>query len=803
MTTTKILIILVLALVLAIANAANAESKMYWAGAGTTDKIQRANLDGTGIEDLVTGLDSPQGIALDIASGKMYWADASTTNKVQRANLDGTGTEDLVTGLEQPQGIALDITGGKMYWADAGTVDKIQRANLDGTGAEDLVIGLDEPQGIALDIVGSKMYWTDAGTTNKIQRANLDGTGIEDIVTGLDQPRGIALTLETEVFTYQGRLIDANNVADDLYDFRFNLYDADSDGNQAGSTIGLNEVDVIDGYFTVELPFDVRVFTGEELWLEIAVRPGDSNDPKAFVKLSPRQEVTPTPYAIYAKSAGLQVPIQVSGSFDFPEAVIEATNTSTGNGYAIAGVQSNKGTVGYVGGYYGVYGRHASSMNYGYLGSSDYGVYGRNINDNYGYLGNNSYGVYGSSSSGTAGYFTSSSGYGLIVESGNVGIGTTNPAYKLDVSGDIRSTGSIYGTVDNADKLDGQHGSYYRNWNNLINVPAGFADGIDNVGTGGDNLGNHIATQNIRLNDHWLSGDGGNEGVFVNNTGNVGIGTTNPDEKLTVEGIIKASNSDYTGKGVYGLASGDRGSGVYGEATATGIVRNCGGYFIAAGGMGKGVYGEATNTEFVQNYGGYFEAKGGVGFGVVGKGAMYGGWFEASGTNGRGIWAKGGSNGYAGEFEGKVKVQVLEITGGADLSEQFEVSGEVGKVKAGMVVCIDTDNPGNLVVSSKAYDRTVAGIVSGAGGVKPGMLMGQKGTMADGEHPVALTGRVYCWADATSGPVQPGDLLTTSNTPGHAMKITDYTKAQGAILGKAMSSLEEGRGLVLVLVTLQ
>ena len=68
---------------------------------------------------------------------------------------------------------------------------------------------------------------------------------------------------------------------------------------------------------------------------------------------------------------------------------------------------------------------------------------------------------------------------------------------------------------------------------------------------------------------------------------------------------------------------------------------------------------------------------------------------------------------------------------------------------------------------------------------------------------MALTGGVYCWADAYNGSIQPGDLLTTSDSPGHAMKVTDYAKAQGAIIGKAMTSLEEGRGLVLVLVTLQ
>jgi hypothetical protein len=58
-------------------------------------------------------------------------------------------------------------------------------------------------------------------------------------------------------------------------------------------------------------------------------------------------------------------------------------------------------------------------------------------------------------------------------------------------------------------------------------------------------------------------------------------------------------------------------------------------------------------------------------------------------------------------------------------------------------------------------------------------------------------------ADAANGAIRPGDLLTTSSTPGHAMKVTDHARAQGAILGKAMTSLAEGKGMVLVLVTLQ
>src|SRR6516164_1607611 len=138
-----------------------------------------------------------------------------------------------------------------------------------------------------------------------------------------------------------------------------------------------------------------------------------------------------------------------------------------------------------------------------------------------------------------------------------------------------------------------------------------------------------------------------------------------------------------------------------------------------------------------------------------------------------------------------------DITGGGDLAEPFEASGAI---KPGMVVAIDPAWPGRLRIADKAYDRTVAGIVSGANGINPGLTMKQQGTVVDGSLPVALTGRVYCWADASNGPINPGDLLIASNTPGHAMKVANHAKAHGATIGKAMTKLEQGEGLVLVLV---
>ena len=156
---------------------------------------------------------------------------------------------------------------------------------------------------------------------------------------------------------------------------------------------------------------------------------------------------------------------------------------------------------------------------------------------------------------------------------------------------------------------------------------------------------------------------------------------------------------------------------------------------------------------------------------------------------------------------GTVTTNVLEILGGSDIAEPFEIAPAASDGTApipGMVVTIDPERTGSLRVAQNAYDRTVAGIVSGANGVNVGMTLRQSGTVADGSHPVALTGRVWCWVDADlGGAITAGDLLTTSQTAGHAMKVNDHARASGAIIGKAMSSLERGRGLVLVLVNLQ
>lgn len=225
------------------------------------------------------------------------------------------------------------------------------------------------------------------------------------------------------------------------------------------------------------------------------------------------------------------------------------------------------------------------------------------------------------------------------------------------------------------------------------------------------------------------------------------------------------------------------------------------------GNIGVGSPNPLNKLEVTTNSAAAIDGTGSVG--VRGNANMNGGFGIVGNANAPGSLA-GQFNGNV-NVAGNVRTRVLEIVGGADLAERFEVSAPRSasaktpkvRIDSGMVVSIDPQNPGTLAISSTAYDHRVAGVISGAAGVNPGMLMGQSDSVADGDQPVALVGRVYCWADASNGAIEPGDLLTTSSTPGHAMKVTDGKKAQGAIIGKAMTGLKEGKGLVLVLITLQ
>jgi len=139
-------------------------------------------------------------------------------------------------------------------------------------------------------------------------------------------------------------------------------------------------------------------------------------------------------------------------------------------------------------------------------------------------------------------------------------------------------------------------------------------------------------------------------------------------------------------------------------------------------------------------------------------------------------------------------------TGSSDVAEYMPVTGDV---TPGTVLIIGDDRL--LMPSATSYDTRVAGIVSTA----PGVSLGTKEGGNEGEALIAVSGRVPCKVDATNGPIVAGDLLTTSNRPGYAMKAEPTMingrgfYPDGTVLGKAFESLGSGTGTIDVLVTLQ
>ncbi|MFI6496151.1 hypothetical protein [Nonomuraea typhae] len=166
---------------------------------------------------------------------------------------------------------------------------------------------------------------------------------------------------------------------------------------------------------------------------------------------------------------------------------------------------------------------------------------------------------------------------------------------------------------------------------------------------------------------------------------------------------------------------------------------------------------------------------------------------------GAALFAEHRGTGPAGFFKGNVIVTGDVLLTGADLAENFSLA-EQEEAEPGTVVVLD--GPDRVRVSTRAYDTRVAGVVSGAGGYRPGVILDHDDRRA-GRYPLALVGKVYCRVDASYAPVGVGDLLTTSDTPGHAMRALDPGRAFGAVIGKAMAALDRGAGLVPILVLLR
>jgi hypothetical protein len=153
----------------------------------------------------------------------------------------------------------------------------------------------------------------------------------------------------------------------------------------------------------------------------------------------------------------------------------------------------------------------------------------------------------------------------------------------------------------------------------------------------------------------------------------------------------------------------------------------------------------------------------------------------------------------AGRFEGDVEVTGDIRLVNQDLAEDFDIQETAG-AEPGSVMVFDSD--GKLHPCRQPYDKKVAGVIAGAGAFKPAIVLGKLPSV-QGRLPIALVGRAYCKVDAEYGPVEVGDLLTASPTPGHAMKAADPARAFGAVIGKALRSLGSGQSLIPILIALQ
>lgn len=555
---------------------------------------------------------------------------------------------------------------------------------------------------------------------------------------------------QSTAFTYQGRLNFNGAPVSGSYDFQFAIYDSSAAGTLVAGPLTLSSVNVTVGLFVTRLDFGAGVFTGPARWLQISFRPSGNG---VFTTLSQRLELTSSPYSIRAQAAAVADSVgsgtvvkSLNGLHDDVILAAGANVTLTPSGNTI--------TLSATGGGGGVW-----SVN-----------------------GNNA-------------YYTA----------GNVGVGTSSPAHRLSVSGGPGWTANGW---TGALALD--NGAAFA-WNaNTATQRFGFGhtDGgffmfrtASDPGTTGSGV-----TYDFNIDDSGRASIPGGlnlQGEWDGDQGALTLTAQKPTLRLT--GGLQALGNSW----LMHVGSDGPGNLEFFNAQYLPPINTPFGLVMALSPWGAVGIGNSNPQSML-------DIAGQDGLSIRGYQPFLTLWDTESGGNARaaiqnvngeldletyGYLSNTNGNGWARLSDsGNWSVATLTIRGGADLAEPFDVADD--QVAKGCVMVIDPENPGRLKVSEQPYDRRVAGVVSGAGGVHPGISLHHEGVL-DGSQNIALSGRVYVLADATNGQIQPGDLLTTSATPGHAMRAADATKAQGAILGKAMTGLKEGRGLVLVLVSLE
>lgn len=295
----------------------------------------------------------------------------------------------------------------------------------------------------------------------------------------------------------------------------------------------------------------------------------------------------------------------------------------------------------------------------------------------------------------------------------------------------------------------------------------------------------------------------GNSPIAISGS-NVGIGTTTPTSplqvigpnfnttQLTVENFDTQNGSSYfsvnaTSGTPYlemqrwtGSGSNYNGSRIYSDQSGNFL-------FESSSGVGAPIGSQTFSQHMVIT--GY----GNVGIGTASPGAT----LEVNGN------VKLTANSGASIAFADGTVQSTAYTGvvcGGDFAESVDVSGQRKKYEPGDVLVLTSHGEGDVARSAEPYSTLVAGIYS----TKPGYV-GRRLTTpkSTDEIPMAMIGIVPTKVSAENGPIRRGDLLVTASLNGYAMKGTDRSRMLGAVLGKAMGSLDSGTGVIEVLVTLQ
>jgi hypothetical protein len=252
--------------------------------------------------------------------------------------------------------------------------------------------------------------------------------------------------------------------------------------------------------------------------------------------------------------------------------------------------------------------------------------------------------------------------------------------------------------------------------------------------------------------------------------------------------------------GVHGKSANSGGSGVWGENTGGGygVSGSTNSNFVAGSGVTAGVWGNNAGS----GTGVKGTSIGGDAIVGVSSSKVHAGVSAVNDSGGFGVWARGTP---AGHFEGNVEITAnLTVNGdvflpGADCAERFDVD-QSGTIEPGTVMVIN--DKGVLEPSHEAYDHRVAGVISGAGEFRPGIILDTHESEC-ARVSIALVGKVFCKVDARYSAIGVGDLLTSSPTPGYAMKAGVPLRAFGAVIGKALRPLMAGQGLIPILIALQ